>query len=286
MENFKLKNIQLGEVKLRVKNLSQSVDFYQKTLGLKILEKNQESVKLTADGIKSLIELVEIPNVVVPDPESRIGIYHFAILLPTRKDFGLFMKHLITLDIQFGQADHLVSEAIYLTDPNNIGIEVYHDTPRESWKYENNEVVMATNPLAIKEILDEVEEDSFIGLPVGTVMGHIHLHVGNLERDGHFFTEIIGFEVALSGMSRYGALFLSADSYHHHLGLNIWAGASAPVATALETGLEYFTILLPSDQLDQALEHLNMNHAKVSKVEESWFVQTDLGIQIKLDKLE
>ena len=182
MEKYELKNIQLGEVKLRVNNMYQSLDFYKKVLGLKVLELGRGSVKLTADGVKSLIEIEEIPKAIIPEPQSRIGLYHVALLLPTRKDLGLLFKNLMKLNVPFEQADHLVSEAIYISDPDNNGIEISYDRPRECWKYdENNEVVMATDFLAVEDVLAEVGEDSFIGLSTETVIGHLHLHVGNLE---------------------------------------------------------------------------------------------------------
>jgi catechol 2,3-dioxygenase len=151
----------------------------------------------------------------------RLGLYHFAILLPSRGDLGRFVAHLAHINAYAGQADHFVSEAFYLRDPDGLGIEVYRDRPRSEWPVVNGKLEMGLDPVDMDSLLASTEGKKWEGAPAGTVIGHVHLHVGDLTEGEKFFHRALGFDTTASLPS---ALFLSAGGYHHHLGTNGWAG--------------------------------------------------------------
>ena len=162
-----------------------------------------------------------------------LGLYHFAILLPDRQALGRFVTHLAEVGAHAGSADHLVSEALYLSDPDGLGIEVYADRPRASWTTsgdgdERAEIVMATEPLDLRSLVGEAGGERWTGMPAGTVIGHVHFHVGAIREAEAFYHAALGFDK--TAWTYPGALFLSAGGYHHHVGTNIWA-AGSPAAT-------------------------------------------------------
>ncbi len=155
------------------------------------------------------------------------------------------MRHLAERGVRAGAGDHLVSEAFYLTDPDGLGIEVYADRPRGEWQRLGRELMMATDPLDIAGLIEAGGEQPWSGMPAGTSMGHVHLHVGDLERAARFYSEGLGFDRTVW---RYpGALFLAAGGYHHHLGTNTWAGPGATAPAAGEARLLEWTIELPDE---------------------------------------
>jgi len=157
---------------------------------------------------------------------GAFGLYHFAILLPDRAALGRFAAHLSRLAVPVGMADHLVSEALYLTDPDGLGIELYADRPRSTWRYRGQELLMTSDPLDIASVIAVGGHVPWDGMPAGTTMGHMHLHVGNLMEAEAFYHSALGFDKMV--WSYPGALFLSANGYHHHLGTNTWSpGPSA-----------------------------------------------------------
>ena len=188
-----------------------------------------------------LAHLVE-KNGVAPVPRrGRFGLYHFALLLPDRVALGRFAAHLLRLGLRPGMADHAVSEALYLSDPDGLGIEVYADRPRASWTYRGDELVMTTEPLDIGGLITAGEGDDWGGAPDGTTMGHVHLHVGDLERAEAFYHRALGFDKTV--WSYPGALFFSAGGYHHHLGTNTWS--PGPSARADEAKLLEWELVVP-----------------------------------------
>ncbi|WP_405111680.1 VOC family protein [Paenibacillus sp. FSL K6-1217] len=236
--------LEIGLVQIRVSNLERSLSFYQNVIGLKILRQQGRVAELTADGQQVLLVLREIEQAQVLRRNSAAGLYHFAILLPDRPALGLVLRNLIDSGISVGQGDHLVSEALYIEDPDHNGIELYRDRPRDTWKYEaTGNVVMTTDPVDVDGLLAASEGMSWTGLPAGTVIGHVHFHVGDLAEAKKFYVDALGFAVT----AHYGdaALFISAGGYHHHMGLNTWAGQGAPAAPANAAGIDYFTLLLP-----------------------------------------
>lgn len=277
-------DMKLGEVKLKVSQLQRSVQFYEEVVGFRVLRQDSDTAELTADGRTVLVVLEQIPNAVVVPRRSRSGLYHFAILLPTRKDLGLSLRRITEKGIHVGQGDHLVSEALYISDPDHNGIEIYRDRPREEWTYgDNGEVAMTTDPVDVEGLLKVSENAVWTGLPVGTTIGHVHLHVSSLQTSKTFYTDRLGMDVMFDATRQMGAVFLSAGGYHHHLGMNIWAGERAPGRSANETGLDYFTIVLPGqDVLEQLLGHLDKSGVFAEERGGEWFIADPSGIAVKL----
>jgi NAD+-dependent protein deacetylase sirtuin 4 len=152
---------------------------------------------------------------------GRGGLYHFAILLPDRAALGRLVAHLAREGVRVGAADHLVSEALYLQDPDGLGIEVYADRPRSEWRHRDRQLLMATDPLDLPELARSAGAEPWTGAPAGTRLGHVHLHVGDIHRAAEFYHAALGFDRMV--WSYPGALFLAAGGYHHHLGVNTWA---------------------------------------------------------------
>jgi catechol 2,3-dioxygenase len=216
----------LGPVKLQVSDLARSVAYYESVIGLHTISRTAGYARLGAQHDDTmLVGLQEKPGVVPVPRRGLLGLYHFAILVPDRAALGRFLRHVASLGVHVGMADHLVSEALYLTDPDGLGIEVYVDRPRESWKKLDRQIAMASDALDVESLLDAGGDAPFTGLPTGTVIGHVHLHVGDIERASHFYHEGLGFDKMVWNYP--GALFLAAGGYHHHLGTNTWA-AGAP----------------------------------------------------------
>ncbi|GAA0423718.1 catechol 2,3-dioxygenase [Virgibacillus salarius] len=259
----------VGDVSIHVTNLNNSLDFYQNIIGFHILERNERKVVLTADGKTSLLTLEE-PEKVLSKQVKTTGLYHFALLLPTRADLASFLMHCLQQNVQLGASDHLVSEALYLSDPDGNGIEVYSDRLSSAWEWINNQVTMATEPLEGEGLLAELKSP-WMYLPNKTVMGHIHLHVAHLEEAKQFYVEGLGFNV----VSNYpGALFISTANYHHHIGLNIWNGEGAPAPENNSVGLKLFTLVYPDKQtLDDAIDRLKASEVKIKEENNGYLVE-------------
>lgn len=263
----------VGQVDLRVANLERSLAFYQNVIGFQILEQSKKKAVLTADG-KTPLVTIEQPENVIPKQPHRTGLYHFAILLPTRSDLAKVLLHFIQIRYPLqGGSDHLVSEALYLADPDGNGIEIYADRPSSTWNWNNGEVVMSTEPLDVENLLAEGRDGSWKGLPSDTVIGHIHLHVSELQKTEQFYREGLGFDI----VSRYGrqALFISTGGYHHHIGLNTWNGVGIPAPSENSVGLKKFSLVLPSDEArNQIIDRLRKIDASVTE-ENGVFVTKD-----------
>ena len=195
------------------------------------MKKNADKVVLTADG-KTPLLIIEQPENVTPKEPHRSGLYHFALLLPKRADLGAIIKHFMQHNVRIGASDHLVSEALYLSDPDGNGIEIYTDRDPSVWSWENGKVAMSTDPLDGESIIAESAGQTWDGLPAGTVMGHVHLHVAHLPETEKFYNAL-GFEVVTNYPQ---ALFMSNGKYHHHIGLNTWNGEGAPRPSDRECG--------------------------------------------------
>jgi len=229
----------VGRVRLLVSDLARPEAFYTTVLGLEVKERAGSSLLLGPRGGGAVVELVEQPGVKALGRRSRLGLYHVAYLLPTREALGGFVRHLIRSGVEFGAGDHLYSEAIYLTDPDGLGVEVYADRPRETWRMRGREIMGATLPLQFAEL----PEAEWTGAPAGTRVGHVHLAVGNLDEARRFYHEALGMDVVT--WSYPGALFVSAGGYHHHVGLNVWA-AGQPAASNEDARLLAWELELPT----------------------------------------
>lgn len=243
----------VGLLSLTVADLDRSISYYTEALGFEVLRRDGAEAALGAAGTPLLL-LGEQPGA-APWPRggrSYTGLYHFAILLPTRADLGRWLRHWLDLRLPPpGQGDHLVSEALYLEDPDGHGIEVYRDRPRDQWQWTGDTVRMAADPVDIRGLLAEAEQgEPWAGLPAGTRLGHIHLQVGDIAQANAFYHEILGFDVVARMPS---ALFVSAGGYHHHIGMNTWHSLGAGPAPAGSVHLRFFTVDLPSEEARRAV---------------------------------
>jgi catechol 2,3-dioxygenase len=267
----------LGVVTLGVSNLARSVDFYTRVIGFKVLSPATDTEATLGVGSTALLHLVTVPNA-KRQPSFSTGLYHVAILLPSRADLGRFLLNLIKNQSptqRIGSADHLVSEAIYLNDPDGNGLEVYRDRPRSEWQWEGSMVKMDTVALDADGIIAAVPDPNapFPGAPEGTVIGHIHLRVGNIEQARVFYTQVVGFDV-VADMQH--ALFVSAGGYHHHIGMNIWQSEGAPRASEDSVGLREYTITIPSpDALSALAARLTQAGYPVNGRDDSSFLSHD-----------
>ena len=235
----------LGMVKLKVRDIERVRPFYEETLGFKVLHADEVNVQLGVEAERVLVWLQSDPQAPLRE-RGTVGLYHYAILMPGRSELARVLQRLFDKNYPLqGAADHYVSEAVYLADPEGNGIEVYADRPRDAWYSPAGEMRMGTVALDVDDLLSSRAEgnDSASELPAGTRIGHIHLHVPDLEQAIRVYRDIIGFDLML----RYGpsAGFLSAGGYHHHIGVNTWAGEGAPEPTAGSTGLLEYSVLVP-----------------------------------------
>ena len=227
----------VGPVTLIVNDLHRCIEFYRDKLGMKLLKSEGPRTTLGA-GELELLHLEENPS--APRAGRSTGLYHFAILLPTRADLARQLRRILESGIQLhGAADHDVSEALYLADPEGNGIEIYRDRPREQWEYSGGQVRMGTGDLDLRGLLASAD-DGGAEMAAGTIMGHVHLRVSDLPAAEAFYRDVLGFDVT----TRYGnqATFLSKFGYHHHLGLNTWGSLNAPPPPEGAAGLKHYVV--------------------------------------------
>ncbi len=264
----------LGPVHLIVSDLRASLPFYTDTLGFQAFDDLPSGVTLVVGGETPLVVLRELKGA-QRKPARSTGLYHFAVLLPSRADLARELRHLAESGYPLqGAADHLVSEALYLADPDGNGIEIYADRPRDRWPRTNGTIRMGTDPLNVESLMSELQPDgpAWSGMPERTQIGHVHLHVADLQRAVDFYHGVLGFDL----VTRYGpqAAFLSAGGYHHHIGLNTWAGVGAPPPPAGSVGLDYFTIYLPGKpELDQEARQIRESGTDVEEKHEGLMVR-------------
>lgn len=256
----------LGGIRLQVSDLGRSAAYYTDVLGLRMIEQSHDRIALgPADSTATLVELIHRPGAHPVPRSGLLGLYHFAILLPTRAALGRFVAHLARRGHAFASADHLVSEAIYLWDPDGLGIEVYADRPRDRWQVRARELMMATDPLDLRDLVAGGETAPWNGMPEGTVMGHMHLSIGDLDEGRRFYHTALGLDVMV--WSYPGALFLAAGGYHHHLGTNTWAGRARPAGDD-DARLLSWTLVLPTpDAVARAADRLRRAGSEPRPVE-------------------
>ncbi|MEX2570466.1 MAG: VOC family protein [Gemmatimonadota bacterium] len=247
----------VGRVRLQVAELTRSVAYYERVLGMSVLERDDTRAVLGAEGgAEPLVELHQRRSAAAVPPGGRLGLYHYAILLPDRAALGRFTVHLREIGIRAGASDHLVSEALYLQDPDGLGIEVYADRPRSSWRYENRQLAMATEPLDLESLTRAGDGERWTGMPAGTTIGHVHLHVGDIGEAEAFYHRGLGLDKVVWGYP--GALFLSAGGYHHHLGVNTWARGADPAGEDDARLLDWELVLPSEADVQEALGALTI----------------------------
>ncbi len=258
----------LGQVQLTVSDLERSLAFYQQALGFKVHRRDATAgTAWLGAGGPDLLVLTELPG--AKHSRGTTGLYHFAILTPSRLELAHSLKRIAeTRTPVEGFADHHVSEAIYLPDPDGNGIEIYRDRPRAGWRDANGNFRMGTDPLDIDGVLSELDSNNgqrreWNGLDPATKLGHMHLHMRSIPEAKTFYCDVLGFDLLMNIGS---ALFVSAGGYHHHIGLNTWQGVGAPPPPPGSVGLRYFTVHLPDQtELDKVLDRVRAAGAPVEE---------------------
>jgi catechol 2,3-dioxygenase len=274
-------DIRLGPVLLQTGDLGRSVAYYERVVGLRTVDRGAGQAALGAqDDPTPLVRLSERPGARPVPRRGRLGLYHFAILLPDRASLGRFSGHLAALGEYAGMADHLVSEAFYLTDPDGLGIEVYADRPRDTWAVHGGKLAMATDPLDLQSLARAAGEQPWTGAPAGTRIGHIHLYVDDLAQAGNFYHEGLGLDRI--SLDFPGALFMSAGGYHHHLGTNTWA-ADAPKAAEADARLLEWIVRLPDQaEVEAASRSLEAAGHQAAHAERDAIVTDPWGTNLRL----
>src|SRR3954453_19327992 len=236
----------MGAVHLTVSDLARSLEYYEGVVGLQVHGRDNGDARLGTGG-EDLLVLYEEPGA-QPAPRNT-GLFHFALLVPSRHDLARWLAHAANDQIPLeGLSDPLVSEAIYLRDPDWHGIEIYRDRPRTEWQRDGEFVQMATLPLDVQAVMSALDggEPEFERMPLGTTMGHVHLQVADIASTESFSADQFGFDL----QARYGdqASFLSAGGYHHHLGGNVWNSRGAAPPPPGSAALRHFTVVLPDDE--------------------------------------
>ena len=245
----------MGVVRLTVSNLARSTQFYEQVLGLRARDLGNGDVALAVSDGGRLIELHGDGSAPPRDPRAP-GLFHLALLMPDRPRLAMALARVAAHRWPLsGASDHLVSEALYLNDPDGNGIEIYRDRPRQEWRRQDGQLMMATLPLDLEDLLGELGDGQELDAapPPGTTMGHVHLQVSDLTAAEQFYVGVLGFDVTVRGYP--GALFVAAGGYHHHLGLNTWNSAGAPPRADGSVGLRSFEVVLPSEpELERVLQ--------------------------------
>jgi catechol 2,3-dioxygenase len=258
----------IGQVRLRVADIDDLAAFYERAIGLREVERDGDVARLAPEGGEPLIELVSAPDG-PPAPSFSTGLFHLAILVPDRAELARSLQRAANAGWRLtGASDHLVSEAIYLRDPEGNGIEIYRDRPRDQWGHDGDEVRMATLPLDLQDVLGELEgaEAPVNGVAADTTMGHVHLQVADIPAAEGFYNGGLGLDVMVR--SYPGALFVSAGGYHHHIGLNTWQSEGTPRPPEGALGLDRYELVLPSE----------------AAVDEAAAALGDLGDPVRLDE--
>lgn len=258
----------VGWVVLQVGDLERSLDWYGQVLGFHVHDRAPGRAALGPAGGEVLIEVEEKVGATPAGRLARLGLFHFAILLPDRAALGRFVRHLSGLREPMGASDHRVSEALYLHDPDGLGVEVYADRPRDAWQHRDRQITMTTDPLDLEDLVRAGGAEPWRGMPAGTTMGHVHLHVGDLDRADDFYHRRLGLDRMV--WSYPGALFLAAGGYHHHLGVNTWAAGARPPAEQDAQLLEWVLVVPTEDDVEATLVSLGQDPAAGVAVPDPW----------------
>ena len=259
----------VSKVSLQVLDITRSIEFYTNVIGLTVLSKEVNQANFTSNGSDVLLSIHQLSNGTKKQLRTT-GLYHFALLLPNRKELGKILNHFIQNQIPLqGASDHGISEAIYLSDPDGNGIEIAVDTPSSTWKWQDGllDVFSNNGPMDVRTVLDASKNEVFESLPSDTIIGHIHLHGSELKNIRYFYEKVLGMDVVID-LPRQ-ALFFSYGKYHHHLAVNVWNGIGAPIPDRNSVGLKHFELKLPSylsmDQITENLKKLNIVNVETEK---------------------
>ncbi|MGY3778554.1 VOC family protein [Isobaculum melis] len=275
---------QIGYVVLKVKDLEKMVDFYVTTLGLEIKSQDENQVVLGArNAAKTLLILTEQTAENMESSAQATGLYHMAFLLPKRADLGDMLLHLLQVKYPLqGASDHGYSEALYLSDPEGNGIEIYRDKPKEEWTiHPDGRIDGITIEMDVEGVIHAATR-KWTGMVAGTVMGHVHLKVSDLAKTKWFYEQVVGMAVKAE---LPGAIFMAANGYHHHIGANIWGGGQhlVPIKDH-QIGLFYYTIVLPDLAALTSLVNRLTNHQYPFEQHGQQVIVTDPnGIQLRFD---
>jgi catechol 2,3-dioxygenase len=274
--------LHIGRVGLAVRDLGRAAGFYRDVVGLDILDQDAERARLGAGGV-ALLELESRPDALPDDPRSA-GLFHTAFLMPTRPDLAHWLTQVAQNRVPItGTADHGVSEAIYLDDPEGNGIEVYADRPPERWRWRDGEVNMPTEPLDVQDILTELDRTNATiqGAPAGLRIGHVHLRVGDLADAERFYRDGVGLDVT---RHRQGASFMSSGRYHHHIGSNIWRSHGAGRRDDNRAGLAWFSFKANDDAvLGDAENRLRQAGASITAITDGFEARDPWGTRVRLE---
>jgi len=274
-------DLKLGLVVLQIADLHTSLAFYTRIIGLHIHSQEVQTAQLgTPDG-QILLELREKKGVKRAPHRGRLGLYHFALLLPTRADLGRFIRNALDQGVHVGQSDHHYSEATYLQDPDGLSIEVYRDRPRDAWRVsEDGQLIGGGDPLDLPGLLAAAGEAAWTGVPNGTTLGHLHFYIGDLDQAARFYHAGLGFpKIAWTFPS---ALFLGAGNYHHHLGLNTWAAGGAPSSDDDARLLTWDLVLPDQTTVDRTAASLQAEEIQVTSTPEGLLASDPWGITVRL----
>lgn len=280
--NFRLpEETRLGRVRLQVADLERSILYYQSVLGMRVIDRAPELATLGPHGDdREILELRQHRAARRVPRRGLLGLYHFAILLPDRAALGRFIAHLAEEGVRAGMSDHAVSEAVYLTDPDGLGIEVYADRSRDSWKYDENQIHMTTGHLDADDLIRAAHGEKWTGMPAGTTLGHVHLYVDDIAKATDFYHDALGFDKVV--WSYPGALFLSAGGYHHHLGTNTWAAGAARATDDDARLLEWEIVVPTAGDADRAAASLQANGYQAVKEGKTWLARDPWGTALRL----
>lgn len=240
--------VHCGEVAIRVRDLDNMVAYYREVLGLSEFSRTEDGATLGA-GKTPLLHLVHRPDARI-EPSNSAGLFHVAYLMPNRAELARWLVHIAMTRVPVsGFADHKVSEAVYLMDPEGNGIEVYSDRPRENWQWTDGVVTMGTEPLDVDGILAlaDKKRDTFTSAPDLMRIGHMHLKVGDLTKGDAFYVASAGLVHTRKG--RQDAAFLSSGGYHHHVAMNVWNSKGAGTRESGQTGLAWFSLEVADEKM-------------------------------------
>lgn len=266
--------ISVASVVLTVHDLDGVAAFYQRAVGLHLIRREGDTVELGI-GTRVLLEL-RLDRTARRRAPQEAGLFHTAFLLPSRGDLGRWLRHASGTGLPLqGLSDHIVSEAAYLSDPEGNGIEIYSDRPRASWRWTNGQVAMATERMDVEGVLGAAAPTPWDGVPEGTIVGHVHLQVGELVRADSFYAGTLGFDIT----THYpGATFYATGGYHHHLAANVWQSRGAGTRAMPSTGLTEVRLAVREPERLARLAEKGRNDGKDAILTDPWGTPTRLTL--------